>query len=144
MNRKKVEVSSMSKIWQALREAQRLRKQRVEDEGLQNYWDAIRDIRDRRSTKRFLANVPVWVYGYGATDDPFHERTEALSVNAGGGLITLTTAVNSGQTLLLINEMNLKEERCTVVREVSTYPDRTDIAVKFPQPVPDFWDTIRH
>ena len=73
----------MSKIWQALREAQRLRKQRVEYEGLQNYWDAIRDIRERRSTKRFLANTPVWVYGYGATDDPFHEQTKALSVNAG-------------------------------------------------------------
>jgi hypothetical protein len=133
----------MSKIWQALREAQRLRKQRVEYEGLQNYWDAIRDIRDRRSTKRFLANTPVWVYGYGATDDPFHEQTKALSVNAGGGLITITTPVNPGQTLLLINEVNLKEEKCTVVREVSTCLDRIDIVVKFPQPVPNFWETSR-
>jgi hypothetical protein len=129
----------MSKIWDALREAQRLKTQRVE-EGLQNCYAVIPE---RRSTKRFLANAPVLVYGYGATDDPFHERTEALSVNAGGGLITLTTAVNSGQTLLLINEGNLKEEKCTVVREVYTYVDRTDVAVKFPQPVPDFWDTIR-
>lgn len=133
-------VSSMSKIWEALREAQRLRKQGVEDGGPHNYWDGIRDIRDRRSTKRLSTNVPVWIYGYGATDVPFHERTEALSVNASGGLITLTTAVNSGQTLLLINELNLKEEKCTVVREVST-SDRTDIAVKFSQPLPDFWDT---
>lgn len=131
----------MSKIWEALREAQRLRKQGIQNESPQNYWDTIRDIRDRRSTKRLSTNVPVWVYGHGATDDPFHERTEALSVNAGGGLITLTTAVNSGQTLLLVNEMNLKEEKCTVVREVCTYPDRTDIAVKFAQPLPDFWDT---
>ena len=107
-------------------------------EGIENYLDAIRD---RRSTKRFLANAPVLVYGYGATDDPFHERTEALSVNAGGGLITLATAVNTGQTLLLINEMNQKEEKCTVIRQASTYLDRTDIVVKFPQPVPDFWET---
>lgn len=130
----------MSKNWEALREAQRLRKQNIES-GPENYWDIIREIRDRRSTKRLSTNVPVWVYGYGATNDPFHERTEAFSVNAGGGLIALTTAVGSGQTLLLVNEMNLKEERCTVVREVSTYPDRTDIAIKFPQPLPDFWDT---
>ncbi|HYL96675.1 MAG TPA: hypothetical protein VET69_12800 [Terriglobales bacterium] len=130
----------MSKIWQALREAERLKNERLSKEVLDSHWDAIPD---RRSTKRFLANTPVLVYGYGATDDPFHERTEALSVNASGGLITLTSAVNPGQTLLLINEANLKEERCTVVRQVSTNWNRIDIAVKFCQPVPDFWDTIR-
>ena len=128
----------MSKIWQALREAERLRNERLSKEVLDNPLGAIPD---RRSTKRFLANTPVLVYGYGATDDPFHERTEALSVNAGGGLITLATAVNTGQTLLLINEMNQKEEKCTVIRQASTYLDRTDIVVKFPQPVPDFWET---
>jgi hypothetical protein len=130
----------MSKIWDALRKAERLKNQRAYKEGLQNHWDAISE---RRSTKRFLANTPVLVYGYGATDDPFHEQTKALSVNAGGGLITLTSAVNPGQTLLLINEVNLKEEKCTVVRQVSTYLNRTDIVVKFPQPVHDFWDTTR-
>jgi hypothetical protein len=129
----------MSKIWDALREVQRLKKQLADKEGLQNSGEAIPE---RRSTKRFLANTPVLVYGYGATDDPFHERTEALSVNAGGGLIALTTCVNPGQALLLINEVNLKEEKCTVVREVSTY-DRIHIVVKFPQPIPDFWETTR-
>ena len=128
----------MSKIWDALREAERLKNQRVYEQGLQNHRDAIPE---RRSTERFLANTPLLVYGYGATDDPFHEQTEALSVNAGGGLITLTTPVNPGQTLLLINEANLKEEKCTVVREVSTHLDRIDIVVKFPEPVLDFWET---
>jgi hypothetical protein len=128
----------MSKIWDALRKAERIKNQRAHKEALQNHWDAISE---RRSTKRFLTNTPVLVYGYGATDNPFHERTEALSVNAGGGLITLTTAVNPGQTLLLINEANLKEERCTVVRQVSADLNRNDIVVKFPQLVPDFWDT---
>ena len=130
----------MSKIWEALRQAERLRNERVCKEGLPNHLDAIPD---RRSTQRFFANTPVLVYGYRATDDPFHERTDALSVNAGGGLITLTTAVNPGQTLLLINELNLKEETCTVVRQGSTYLNRTDIVVKFRQPVRDFWDTTR-
>jgi len=130
----------MSKIWDALREAQKLKKQLADKEGLQKSGEAIPE---RRSTKRFFANTPVLVYGYGATDDPFHERTKALSVNAGGGLITLTTAVNPGQALLLINEMNLKEEKCTVVREVSTCLDRIHIVVKFPQPAPDFWETTR-
>ncbi len=130
----------MSKIWEALRQAERLKNERACKEGLNNHLDAIPD---RRSTSRFLANTPVLVYGYGATDDPFHERTEALSVNAAGGLITLTSAVNPGQTLLLINEANLKEEKCTVVRQVSTYLNRTDVVIKFRLPVPDFWDLTR-
>jgi len=132
------EGEGMSKIWDALREAERLKNERVAKEGLHNHLDAISD---RRSTNRFLANTPVLVYGYGATDDPFHERTQALSVNASGGLITLTSAVNPGQTLLLMNEANMKEEKCTVVRQVSAHLDRIGVAVKFPHPVPDFWDT---
>jgi hypothetical protein len=128
----------MSKIWEALRQAERLKNERAAKKGLHNRLDAIPD---RRSTIRYLANTPVLVYGYGATNDPFHEQTEALSVNASGGLITLTTAVNPGQTLLLMNEANMKEEKCTVVRQVSIDLRRIGIAVKFQQPVPDFWDT---
>jgi hypothetical protein len=130
----------MSKIWDGLREVERFKKKRIYDKGVQNRSDPIPD---RRSTKRFLANAPVLVYGYGATETPFHEGTEALSVNARGGLITLTTAVNPGQILLLINKVNQKEEKCTVVRQASTYLNRTGIIVQFPQPVPDFWDTTR-
>ena len=130
----------MSKIWDALREVERLKNKRIYEKGTQNHWGQIAD---RRSTKRFLVNVPVLVYGYGAAENPFHEGTEALSVNARGGLITLTTAVNPGQTLLLINKVNQKEEKCTVVRQASTYLNRTGIVVEFPRPVPDFWDTTR-
>lgn len=130
----------MSKIWDALREVERLKNKRAYTEGL-DHQDRL--TLERRSTKRFLANVPILVYGYGAADGPFHEGTEALSVNARGGLITLTTAVKPGQTLLLINKTNLKEEKCTVIRQLSTYLNRTGIVVKFPQPVPDFWDKTR-
>ena len=135
-----MELLGMSKIWDSLREVERLKNKRVYTEGLQNHRDAIPD---RRSTKRFLANAPVLVYGYGATNQPFHEGTEALLVNARGGLITLTTAVNPGQTLLLINKVNEKEEKCTVARQASRYLNRTGIVVEFPRPVPDFWDTTR-
>jgi hypothetical protein len=127
----------MSKIWAAIREAERDKNSRLYNEGPEDGSDLIAD---RRSTKRFTANTPVLVYGYGMMDDPFHEGTEALSVNACGGLITLTTAVNPGQTLLLINKKNEREEKCTVVREVSTYLNRTGVAVKFTVPIPDFWD----
>jgi len=120
----------MSKIWEALREVERHKNKRTYSAGLEH---------ERRSTKRFLANAPILVYGYRAKDDPFHEGTEALSANAGGALITLTTVVNPGQTLLLINKVNEKEEKCTVVRRLSTHLNRTGVAVKFPRPMPNFW-----
>jgi len=128
----------MSKIWESLREVERRENGRIYTKGPQNQYDFVPD---RRATKRVLANTPVLVYGYGAADDPFHEGTEAISVNARGGLITLTTIVKPGQELILINKVNQKEEKCTVVRHGSTYLNRTGIAVEFPQPVSDFWDT---
>jgi hypothetical protein len=128
----------MSKIWDALRQAERDRNRQIQAGGVLRHDLA----RERRSTKCFFANAPVLVYGYGSTDDPFHEQTEALSVNERGGIIILTTAVNPGQTLLLTNEANLKEEKC-VVREVTADSCGTRIVFEFLQSVPDFWDAIQ-
>jgi hypothetical protein len=127
----------MSKIWGTLRELEHLKNKSMYAQNPHTHTSLLPD---RRCTMRFMANAPVLVYGYRATDDPFHEGTEALSVNARGGLITLTTEVGLGQTLLLINKANLKQERCTVVRQLYTYINRTGIVVKFVQPVRDFWD----
>jgi hypothetical protein len=128
----------MSKIWNALRELQRLKSGRVPTDAP---LDLHQPLVDRRSTKRFLANVPVMVYGYLTTDDPFHEQAEALSVNAGGGIITLSTEVSPGQPLLLVHELNLKEQKCTVVRQIFNGVHATGIVVRFPEPIPDFWRT---
>jgi hypothetical protein len=129
----------MSKIWDSLQDVeQHQNKHDHKEEGVQLHFDLIPD---RRSTKRVWAYAPVLVYGSTAADGPFHEGTEALHVNARGGLITLSAAVNPGQTLLLLNKANLKEQKCIVVRESSTYLNRTAIVVEFPHAVPDFWDT---
>jgi hypothetical protein len=117
----------VSKIWDSLQDVERHENKRDYKEGVQNC-DLIPD---RRSTKRLWAYTPVLVYGYGAADNPFHEGTEALHVNARGGLITLSTAVNPGQTLLLINKVNLKEQKCSVVRRTSPYLNRTPSSLSF-------------
>jgi hypothetical protein len=128
----------MSKIWDLLQDVER-------HASYKDHKDAERNqcapVTDRRSTERVWTYTPVLVYGYAVVDDPFHEGTEALQVNARGGLITLSTAVEPGQTLLLINNVNQREQTCSVVRQVSPYLDRTAIVVKFPHPVPDFWDS---
>lgn len=94
---------------------------------------------DRRSTRRLWAYVPVLVYGYAGADSPFHEATEAMHVNARGGLITLIAVVEPGQSLLLMNKANLKEQKCSVVRQTSSYLNRSAVVVEFPQAVSDFW-----
>jgi hypothetical protein len=127
----------MSEIWDRLQDIERHQNDRSFKEGVQN--DFV-PIPDRRSSKRLWAYEPILVYGYAAPEDPFHEGTEGLHVNARGGLITLSTAVSPGQKLLLINKANLKEQQCSVVRQESSYLNRTAFIVEFPQPVADFWD----
>ena len=127
----------MSKIWNALRQAEQ-DKNRSAQAGDKQPQDDLTP--EQRSTKCILANAPVSVYGYGTTNKPFYERAEALSVNAGGGMIMLATAVNPGQILLLTNEFNLKEEKC-VVREVSADSCGTRVVFDFLRSAPDFWDS---
>jgi len=130
----------MSKLWDRLRELEQHQNRKDFIKGTQDNFVLGSD---RRSSKRFWAFEPVLVYGRAAADDPFHEGTEALYVNSRGGLITLSTAVSPGQTLLLIIKANLKEQKCSVVRHESSYLSRTAVIVEFPQPVVDFWDTTR-
>jgi len=131
------EFVDMSKLWDRLQDVER-------HQNMSNFTEDVRNnfvpVSDRRSSKRFWAYEPVLVYGHAAGDDPFHEGTEALHVNARGGLITISTAVSPGQTLLLINKANLKEQQCSVVRQESSYLNRTAVIVEFSQPVADFWD----
>jgi hypothetical protein len=133
----KSEFVDMSRIWDRLQDIERHQNMSNLTKGVPNNFVPVPE---RRSSERFWAYEPILVYGHAAEADPFHEGTEALHVNARGGLITLSTAVNLGQMLLLINKVNQKEQKCSVVREKSTYLKRTAIIVEFSQPVPDFWD----
>jgi hypothetical protein len=94
---------------------------------------------ERRQGERLWVYLPVLVYGRTIESEPFHEGTEALRVNAGGGLITLTSPVRCGQRLILINKVNHKEHECHVVAERSKYLQRTAVVIGFQEPVPDFW-----
>ena len=95
---------------------------------------------ERRRGDRLWVYLPVLIYGKTTESVPFHEGTEALRVNAGGGLITLVTPVQCGQRLLLINKVNQKEHECHVVAERSKYLQRTAVVIGFDLPLPDFWE----
>ena len=98
-----------------------------------------KDAIERRASQRLLVHVPVLVHGQKPNGEPFHEKTEALSVNAGGALIMLRVAVERGQDLSLRNIVNEREQKCQVVYQGSAYMETTVVGVGFPQPVHDFW-----
>jgi hypothetical protein len=122
----------MSRIWDSL--------SAVERQANKSSGRSIAAVADRRCAPRFWAYAPVLVYGRTTRDEAFHEPTEALRVNASGGLITLTTAVRPGDPLLLINKVNHKEQKCCVVGQRGSYLNRTAVGFEFSEPVPDFWD----
>lgn len=116
----------MSRIWESLREAEKERAR---------LWE-------RRSTARLRLHVPLLVYGYTVKGETFHELTKTCYVNAGGGLIALSTGVTRGQKLLLFNERNGKEQECFVTGRRSTRLNGFGIAVAFLQVRSDFWREV--
>jgi hypothetical protein len=131
----------VSRIWDALKEAE---QHRTKHAGHRDVRASCEWVSDRRCAERLWANIPLFVYGHTAEGEPFHERTEALHVNAGGALITLTAAVRRGQDLLLINEVSEREQKCHVVYQGQRYLMRAAVGIGFAEPVPDFWDIGRY
>ncbi len=97
---------------------------------------------DRRSSLRASIYVPLFVYGYTTADEPFHQETNTLQVNAGGGLLRLDASVRCGQKLLLMNRVTKQEQQCYVVG-LEKRPRHADlrVGVAFEKPSPDFWKT---
>lgn len=124
----------MSRLWDSLKKAEQ-----CEAAVTDRYAQGDRGLKaERRCGERLWLYSPLLVYGHTTENEPFHERTEGLHVNARGGLITLTTSVTKGQRLLLINKLD-QEQECRVVCERSKHLTRAAVAVEFRLPVPHFW-----
>jgi hypothetical protein len=124
----------VSRLWDLLKKAEQC-EAAVTDRHAQGDCDLKAE---RRCGERLWLYSPLLVYGHTTENEPFHERTEGLHVNAGGGLITLTTSVTKGQRLLLINKLD-QEQECRVVCERSKHLTRAAVAVEFRRPVAHFW-----
>jgi hypothetical protein len=94
---------------------------------------------ERRRTERIALNVPVFVYGRGERNEPFHEETNSLVVNSHGALLILSSKVNFGQELWLMNPLTRHEQACRVVRFGKKTRKRAEVAIAFTEPAPAFW-----
>jgi hypothetical protein len=95
---------------------------------------------ERRRSARASIYVPVFVYGYTSSDEPFHQDTNTLQVNDNGGLLRLDANVQRGQKLLVMNRVTQEEQECFVVTATKR-PKHADlrVGVAFAKSSPGFW-----
>jgi hypothetical protein len=92
-----------------------------------------------RRSERVLLRVPVIVRGPAKSDNPIDETTHSLVVNANGALIVLTTKVQLGQSLLLMNKGSGEYQECRVVHVGEQQGSKNEVGLSFTQPAPQFW-----
>jgi hypothetical protein len=140
----------MSRIWQALRQAEQERaratvpqpgpdieemeREPVADESSLGAKDS-----ERRKGLRHTHETTLLVYGSDAEKQPFHEHSETIDANEEGCLLTLGSAVSRGQRLFLTNTRNQAEQECKVVYVGRRTRGKIRVGVEFTHPAPHFW-----
>ena len=90
-----------------------------------------------RRSRRVVLAVAIAVIGNG--EQVFSEDTTTLVVNAHGALIALATKVEKGDTVLLRNRATRDERVCKVTYLGSAAEGKTQVAIEFREPAPEFW-----
>lgn len=140
----------MSRIWQALRQAERERRGLVPQEGPdieQVEREPVPDEQeaqltrgsDRRREERVSHQTTVLVYGSDAEKQPFHEQSETIDANEAGCLLMLASGVSRGQRLFLTNMRNQAEQECRVVYVGRKVEGKSRVGIEFVRPAPEFW-----
>ena len=93
----------------------------------------------RRRTQRVLLQIPVRVSGQNTLGSRFEEETHAIIINANGALLLLSTHVNQGQTLTLLNITARESAECIVAYVGQQQGQRLEIGLSFLLPNPKFW-----
>jgi len=126
----------MSRIFDALKHAELVRAGKVKQKSPA---EGATEVPDRRRSRRWSLDVPVYVYGHDSSKEPFHEEAHTLHVNANGALLLLSVPIRKGQTLHLTNTLTQQEQDCCVVF-LGTKRSRTvEAGVAFPLTNPEFW-----
>jgi len=97
----------------------------------------------QRSSKRISLHVPVWVSSSSRGENIFHEETTALLVNNNGGLLTLSTPLALGDTVIVANKRTHQEQECRVAYLGTVVQGKLQVGVAFKHPAPHFWGLTR-
>jgi len=125
----------MSRIFEALKHAQMVRAGKAPAKSPAA--EAV-EVPDRRRSRRWTLDIPVYVYGHGQEKEPFHEEAHTLHVNANGALL-LSFPVRRGQKLLLTNTLTQREQDCRVVFIGTKRTGTVEAGIEFATTNPDFW-----
>jgi hypothetical protein len=96
---------------------------------------------EQRSSKRASLRVPITVYGWVKNQGAFHEETQTLLVNSSGALVTLSTRVELGEALFLVNKNTHEEQECRVAYVQQGTEGTAKVGLAFKRVVPGFWRT---
>jgi PilZ domain-containing protein len=139
----------VSRIWQALKEAERERKRAKSsgtarsieepDSGSPQEEAAAEQAAERRKDLRHAHEVTLLIYGSNSDRQPFHEESETIDANENGCLLTLENVVARGQRLFLTNTRNQAEQECRVVYIGKRFTGKARVGVEFLKPSPQFW-----
>jgi hypothetical protein len=95
---------------------------------------------NRRRSQRVVLTIGITVSSAG--EGPlaaFEEETKTLIVNAHGALILLAAKVEKGQLLHMKNRATRQEQACKVIHLGRGANGKTQVAVEFTSPSPEFW-----
>lgn len=124
----------MSRIWEALRAAQRSKG------GVVTPDEPPPEDFNRRKVLREARKVAILVYGSGPDKQPFHETAETIDASENGCMLILQAVVVPGQKLLLMNSSNQAEHECRVAYVGKRENGRVRVGVTFGEPSLRFWE----
>ena len=96
-----------------------------------------------RSSKRLSLKVPVLAYGWLKSQGAFHEDITTLVVNDSGGLLTLSTKVEVGEMMFLVNRATQVEQECRVAYVERETSGCGKVGIAFKRKAPAFWRVNR-
>jgi hypothetical protein len=94
---------------------------------------------ERRRSQRVFLSVSVSVEGKTRQGEKFVEETATLAVNAHGGLVTLSHAVDVSQEVTLIHRATGNRQPCRVAYSGTIQRGKVEVGLEFSTPSPKFW-----
>ena len=93
---------------------------------------------DKRRSRRVQIAMPVAVRGK-SESEIFEEKTVTAAVSAHGCMVHLSTPVERGEQVAVVNTAARDEQICTVSYLGQADDGRTEVGLQFMTPCPRFW-----